>query len=157
MYWKKLGRIFNPSNYQNHQKLCTHSSNPTILKLHNDTVRVFFSGRDNKNRSSLGAFDLNMKTLKVENFHTKPFFTHGNNKTFFKDGVSVGTILTLNKNKYLYFMGWQNPKGEHWRGDIGRLKINEKGKIILDSKIPIIGKNQFDKVSVSYPWILKSK
>ena len=157
MNWKKLGRVFNPSQYKSHEKLKSHASNPTIVKLNNDLVRVFYSGRDIENRSSVGAFDFNMKTLKVQNNYYKPFFSPKNEKSFFRDGVSVGTALNFKGNKYLYFMGWQNPKTEHWRGDIGRLKILEKGIIILDPDHAIVSKNEVDRVSVSYPWIIKSK
>jgi hypothetical protein len=157
MIWKKLGRIYNPLNLKRHEKLLTHTSNPTILKLSKDLVRVFYSGRDKSNRSSVGAFDFNMKKLTIENDFFKPFIIFGDKKSFYGDGISIGTISEINSKKYLYFMGWQNPKGEHWRGDIGRLGIETDETLIIDPLYPIIGKNKIDNISVSYPWILKLK
>ena len=49
---ENLGRIFNPLNYSRHHHLQTHASNPTVYKIDNKKVRVFYSGRDKKNRSS---------------------------------------------------------------------------------------------------------
>ena len=51
-------------------------------------------------------------------------------------------------------MGWQNPKDSHWRGDIGRLKIDENYELKIDNHRPFIGvDNKFDKISLSYPWV----
>ena len=157
MQWEKIGRIFNPLNYDREDALISHASNPTVLKLRNELVRVFYSGRDKNNRSSVGAFDFNMKTLTVEKVFTKSLFRAEKNKSFFRDGVSVSTVIKIKSVNYLYFMGWQNPKKEHWRGDIGRLKIEKNGSLTLDSLRPVITKNIVDKISVSYPWIIKSK
>ena len=65
MKWKNLGRIFNPLNYSRHNQLQTHASNPTVYKINSEIVRVFYSGRDKKNRSSLGAFDFCLKNKKI--------------------------------------------------------------------------------------------
>ena len=157
MHWEKIGRIFNPSDYTRHEKLYTHASNPTVVKLQGDLIRVFYSGRDKKNKSSVGAFDFNMKTLNIEKVFFNPFAQPTKNTFFLKDGISVGTVIKIKSEEYLYFMGWQNPKLEHWRGDIGRFKLNKNGSLNLDPNHPIVSKNDIDNISVSYPWIIKSR
>ena len=67
MKWKNLGRIFNPLNYSRHHHLQTHASNPTVYKIDNKKVRVFYSGRDKKKILSIGAFDFCLKNKKIIN------------------------------------------------------------------------------------------
>lgn len=61
MKWKKLGSIYQPKRDLNHPKLITHAANPLPVHLHDDVYRVYFNGRDNKNRSSVGAIDFDIK------------------------------------------------------------------------------------------------
>ena len=72
MNWLKLGRIYNPEKTRRHSKLKTHVSNPTVIKLKKNIVRVFYSGRDKHNRSSVGAFDFDLYDLKVVNDYYEP-------------------------------------------------------------------------------------
>ena len=78
--WKKLGQIYNP----------------TIIKLNDNVIRVFYSGRDKQKRSSLGAFDFNMYQRRIEKDYFEPFITHGGKNSFFEDGISVGCAIEIN-------------------------------------------------------------
>ena len=53
-------------------------------------------------------------------------------------------------------MGWQNPKNEHWRGDIGRLILTDDLSLELESSKPFLSVKN-DPVSLSYPWVMKEK
>ena len=50
-HWRKIGRIFNPESELRHPKLVSHAANPLAILINDDTYRVYFSGRDHKNRS----------------------------------------------------------------------------------------------------------
>ena len=73
MYWKKIGRIFDPNSKKRHPKLKTHAANPLPVKIKDDIYRVFYSARDSKNRSSVGAFDFDIHKLKIIKDHWEPF------------------------------------------------------------------------------------
>ena len=154
MKWKNLGRIFNPLNYSRHNQLQTHASNPTVYKINSEKVRVFYSGRDKKNRSSLGAFDFCLKNKKITNNYFDPLFRFGPKNSFHQDGVSVSSVIKIENQIYLYFMGWQSSKNSHWRGDIGRVKLCINSNKISNPQL-VIGKNNIDKISVSYPFVKK--
>ena len=154
-YWEKLGQLFwpDPKNYKLHPKLLTHAANPLAIHLHDDVFRVLYSGRDGRNRSSVGGVDVDIVKRKVIKYYEEPFFQHGKPGSFYADGVSIGCSYAVNQTRYILFMGWQNPRDKHWRGDIGRLVVNPDLSLSLDSEIPHLGCNEIDPISLSYPWV----
>jgi hypothetical protein len=136
-----------------HAKLVSHAANPLPVHLDGDVYRVFFSGRDINNRSSVGAVDIDLRTLSIINEYHFPFFEYGSAGSFFADGVSIGNCYEVNGTRYMLFMGWQNAAGEHWRGEIGRLIITPEVTLELESSTPFMGRDETDPISLSYPWV----
>ena len=155
--WKKLGLIFSPSGKNRHPKLLTHAANPLPILIDGDLYRVFYSGRDANNKSSVGAVDIDIVKRKIIKEHNAPFFEHGPENSFYVDGVSIGNCYTVNGVQYMLFMGWQAPKDSHWRGDIGRLIVNTDLSLELDSKTPFMGSDNIDPISLSYPWVSRNE
>jgi hypothetical protein len=153
--WQKLGLIYCPSKIGRHPKLLTHAANPLPILIEEDVYRIFFSGRDSANRSSVGAVDIDIVKRKIVREHIQPFFENGSEDSFYADGVSIGNCYEVNGIKYMLFMGWQNPKDRHWRGDIGRLIVNPDLSLELDSKNPFMGSDSVDPISLSYPWVVR--
>lgn len=157
MSWNKLGRIFDPESKERHHKLATHAANPLPVHMGGDIYRVFYSARDSLNRSSVGAFDINLVTLEVMCEHFDPFFTHGEQGSYYEHGVSVGGCYSVDGIVYMLFMGWQNTDGKHWRGDIGRLLLDNKLELSIKDESPLIGISSVDPISLSYPFVIKEK
>ena len=155
--WKKLGLIYSTHGTHCHPKLLTHAANPLPMLIEGDLYRVFYSGRDINNKSSVGAVDIDIVKHKVIKVHNEPFFEHGPEGSFYEDGVSIGNCYTVNDVQYMLFMGWQTPKAGHWRGDIGRLVVTPDLSLVLDSNKPFMGSDDIDPISLSYPWVQKSK
>ncbi|WP_405120869.1 hypothetical protein [Pseudomonas leptonychotis] len=151
--WKKFGQVYVPKEGGLHPKLISHASNPLPVHLHGDIYRVFFSGRDENNRSSVGAVDIDLVRREVINEHCLPFFEHGPAGSFFADGVSIGNCYEVNGVRYMLFMGWQSPENGHWRGDIGRLIVTSDLTLELDTLEPFMGCDPVDPISLSYPWV----
>ncbi len=154
--WKKLGLLYSPSEKNQHPKLLSHAANPLPMLIENDTYRIFFSGRDANNRSSVGAVDIDIIQRKVIREYKEPFFEHGLTNSFYADGVSIGNCYEVNGTTYMLFMGWQNPKNDHWRGDIGRLIVKQDLSLELDTEYPFLSINTIDPISLSYPWVIKT-
>lgn len=157
MSWKKLGQIYNPIGSNRHPKLLTHASNPLPIHIEGDIYRIFYSGRDEQNRSSVGAVDVDIERRIVVKEYPQPFFKHGHEGSFYSDGVSIGNCYMANNVRYMLFMGWQNPKGGHWKGDIGRLIVHPDLTLELDTDTPFIGIDDIDPISLSYPWVLQEE
>lgn len=149
--WKKLGQLYDAPPL--HPKLVSHAANPLAVFLQGDNYRIYFSGRDAENRSSVGYADIDMGAHAVTYVHPEPVFQHGPEGSFYSHGVSIGNCYEAGGRRYMLFMGWHTPPGEHWRGEIGRLLL-ENGRLVLDPQAPLMGINAEDKVSLSYPWVL---
>ena len=153
--WRKLGLLYSPSGLNRHPKLLSHAANPLPVHIHENIYRIFFSGRDEKNRSSVGAVDIDIVSRAIIQEHYLPFFEHGDAQSFFADGVSIGNCYSVDGVTYMLFMGWQNPTGAHWRGDIGRLIVGKDLTLSLASETPFMACDAMDTLSLSYPWVEK--
>lgn len=153
MVWKKLGQIyaFQPID----KYLISHASNPLAVHIKNDIYRVFFSGRCKENKSSVGYVDIDIITHEVISSCEKVAFKYGKENSFYSHGVSIGNMYQVEEKNYIQFMAWQTRDGGHWRGDIGRLLVNDDfTTLTLDPKEVFIGCDNEDKVSLSYSWIM---
>jgi hypothetical protein len=155
MRWSKLGRLYVPQSV--HPKLATHAANPLPISLSEDVKRIFFSGRDGQNRSSVGFVDVDIVRREVVYICDKPVFEFGPADSFYSHGVSIGNCYEAGGQRYILFMGWQCPKVGHWRGDIGRLILENDFSLHLDGEDPFMASDPVDPVSLSYPWVTQER
>ena len=154
MKWAKLGQIYKvkPIN----ESLLTHASNPLPMHLNGDVYRVFYSGRNIDQKSSVGFVDINILTFEILQVCSKESFLFSSDPTsFYSHGVSIGNMYENNGEMFVIFMGWQVREGRHWRGDIGRLSLdNDKKSFRLRDNKPFLSINSEDMISLSYPWVM---
>ena len=154
--WRKLGLLYAPTGPNRHPKLASHAANPLPVQLHGDVYRIFYSGRDAANKSSVGAVDIDIVTREIVTDHRDPFFEHGAPGGFYESGVSIGNCYEAGGVRYMLFMGWQTPPGEHWRGDVGRLIVRPNLTLELDGSAPFMSASDVDPISLSYPWVRRN-
>lgn len=152
MKWNKLGQIFTVSG--TYKEIISHASNPLAFHLYDDVFRIFYSGRDVFNKSSVSFIDIDIITFEHVNNPDKVVFSYGQEGSFYSHGVSIGNCYSQNDKEYILFMGWQFKEGEHWRGDIGRLQIIDKKHLTLDPIQAFMEIDEEDKISLSYPWVM---
>ncbi len=155
MQWKKLGQLYCPQSV--HPKLASHAANPLAVSLADDVYRIFFSGRDGQNRSSIGFVDVDIVKREVVYIFDKPVFEHGPENSFYSHGVSIGNCYEADGQHYILFMGWQCPPGAHWRGHVGRLVLESNFAVRIDGLEPFMTTDLTDPVSLSYPWVLRGR
>ncbi len=153
MKWIKLGKIFECEAIN--EDLLTHASNPLAVHLNDDVFRVFFSGRNIQNKSSVGFVDIDIFTKDIKNISKETTFKYGDDNSFYSHGVSIGNMYTVGDRNYILFMGWQQKEGAHWRGDIGRLKLDKKILLSLNPSTEFMVSNgDGESISLSYPWVI---
>ncbi len=148
MKWIKKGRIFEPKGQFDWVK--THSMLPIPEHRGNDLYRVYFSGRDELNRSLVGyvEFDINnpKKILKISE---KPILDLGALGTFDDNGVTPSWVIDYDGRKYLYYVGWN--KGSTVRmAEMAGLAISTDGgeSFRRASKAPILERTDKEPLSL---------
>lgn len=151
--WEKMGLLYVPALKSRHPKLKSHAANPLPVHIGGDVFRVYFSGRDAQNRSSIGAVDVDIVTREVQQEIDTPLLEHGRKGTFSADGISIGNLYETNEGRRILYMGWQNPEDEHWRGDIGSINVHDDMSLSNTSVHPVMSVDAKDPISLSYPWV----
>jgi len=151
MRWRKLGRLY--AGDAIHPKLQSHAANPVAVPLEDDVYRIFFSGRDERNRSSVGHVDIELSRREVIACCGEPDFTFGPPGSYYADGVSIGCNYVVAGRRYMLFMGWRVPPTGHWYGQIGRLSMDDELALQADGDRPLLALDDTDPLSLSYPWV----
>jgi len=108
--WKKLGKVFDPTEHQNGDWLNEFAQAPHVLEFE-DYIRVYFSCRpesdENGQYVSYSAYvDLDKDTFDVLEVAKQPFLELGDIGTFDEFGTYPVSVLKEN-NKYMaYYGGW---------------------------------------------------
>lgn len=151
MIWKKLGKIYEIDN--DNPFLISHASNPLAIKIDQNIYRFFYTGRASDNKSSVSYVDIDIRLKKIIYDHKIPIITYGDENSFYSHGIGIGNLWEYDNKKYIGFMAWQVKNNEHWRGDIGKFEIQDNS-FALNPGI-LLGTDEEDKISLSYPFILK--
>lgn len=123
-----------------------YASVPCVQRLAKDNYRVYFSGRDTRNRSQIGFFDFCLdNTIKIKTVSKTPILANGNLGSFDESGVMASWILSHDDYLYLYYIGWSLGVTVPFYNSIG-LAISVDGGESFNkiSKGPIIVKDNFD-------------
>jgi len=154
MMWRKLGRVFCPE--RSTPWMQTHAANPVAETVGEHLCRVYFSTRDEKNRSSIAWLEIDLREpTRILRLCDRPVLTPGRAGTFDDSGVSMGCIVTVDEDRYLYYLGWNLGVTVPWRNSIG-LAVSKKGaEFARVSEAPVLDRGHHDPFSVSYPWVMR--
>jgi predicted GH43/DUF377 family glycosyl hydrolase len=153
MRWRKLGRIYAPDGRIPWAR--SHAANPVAEQVEGDLYRVYFSTRDELNRSSIGFVEIDIRSPnKIVRESENPVLSPGNLAMFDDSGASIGCIVPVGNRRYLYYMGWHLTVMVPWRNAIG-LAVSEApaGPFTRFSTFPIVALNDVDPYTISYPWV----
>lgn len=158
MKWRKLGWIFQPDN--NTPWMRSHASNPVAEHRRDDIFRVYFSSRDERNRSSIAWLEIDLRRPgEILRLAEAPVVAPGPPGTFDDSGASMGClVVAADGARYLYYVGWNLAVTVPWRNSIG-LAISAHPDAPFDkySAAPVLDRSRSDPYSVSYPSILRDE
>lgn len=104
--WEKKGLIIQPKTEL--WWMQTFAMVPVADHIEKDRHRIYFSGRDNQNRSQIGFVTVNISkgVIDVIDYATEPVLTIGELGTFDDNGVTPSWMVNEGGFKYLYYIGW---------------------------------------------------
>ena len=155
MHWRRLGLVWKPSGH--HPALLTHAALPVGFDLGGDLARIFFSGRDASNRSSIGSLVLRLGDApRVEEVAPQPVLTPGAIGSFDDAGCGMGCVVRHPQGDRIYYMGWNVGGSVPWRNAIG-LAVGDAaaGRFERYSAGPIMDRDTVDPYTLSYPCVLR--
>ncbi len=154
MRWRKLGRVFCPEN--EHAWMRTHAANAVAELRGGDLFRIYFSCRDDQNRSSIGWVEVDIRRpTEVVRISDAPVIGPGRAGAFDDSGTSMAWLVRHGSRRFLYYLGWNLGITVPWRNSIG-LAISEstEGEFVRYSQAPVLDRSKEDPYSISYPCVL---
>jgi len=156
MKWKKLGCIYKTAMNQGWQY--AHSMLPTAEFIENSICRVYFSGRDEQNRSLIGyfLFDVN-DPFRILDVAQEPVLGLGELGAFDDNGVTPSSIVSIGDTKYLYYIGWKPRSTTRMSLTPGVAISHDGGKVFKRiSKAPILHQTDSEPYFIlTAPFVLK--
>jgi hypothetical protein len=138
--------------------MAAYASYPTPLVLKNGTVRIFFSPRDSRNRSSIASLDLQLSEDRFDILALSgaPLLSPGPRGSFDDSGVTVSCVVPVADSVLVYYLGWNLSVTVPFRNSIG-LAIGTAEATILQrvSPAPIVDRCAIDPYSLGYAWVLR--
>ena len=138
MKWVKLGRVIIPQ--KDLDWMVTHAMLPVAEWIRDDVFRVYFSGRDNQNRSLIGYAEIDLNDPeKPLCYAPKCVLGLGALGCFDDNGVTPSWIVNSADKKYLYYVGW-NQGSTVRMGLVAGLAVSEDGGESFErvSRVPIL-------------------
>lgn len=135
----------------------SHMMIPTPMRLDEDILRLYFSGRNDQNQSCIGwiQIDLN-RPDKIADYSREPVLTPGALGCFDDNGVSPSCIVTDGDETLLYYIGW-NPGSTVRMHIFGGLAISRDGGERFErwSRAPIIERNRVNPYLNTAPFVMR--
>jgi hypothetical protein len=155
--WRRLGLVFAPPAAGADAALTSHAALPVPFPLGGDLLRVFYSGRDAANRSSVGSVVLRLgEAPRLEEADPAPVLRPGGLGAFDDAGIGLGSLVADPAGDRLYYMGWNVGGAVPWRNAIGlALGDARAARFERFSAGPLLDRDIHDPYSLSYPWVLR--
>ncbi len=154
MPWERLGRVFDPADTPDWA--VSHGALPIALHLHDDIFRIYFTSRNEKNRSQIGFCELALsQPQKILRFSQQPVIATGPLGAF-DDSGTTGAWVTAHQNKlYQYYTGWSLGVTVPFYYAIGLSISSDGGETFQKHSLaPVMGRHPIDPFLSAAPCVL---
>jgi hypothetical protein len=123
--WQKRGLIYHTDSRLPWAK--THAQIPTVDVLDENRLMIFFSSRDEVNRSLIARIEVDVHNpANIIYIHAEPLLLLGKIGAFDDCGMMPSSIVNWNGRKYLYYIGWNVRNTVPYQNSVG-LAVSEDG------------------------------
>lgn len=153
--WRKLGLLIEPDRALWWSR--SHAMVPTPQDLGGGLFKIYYSGRDDDNRSHIGwaLVDLSQSPKVIEQ-SAAPVLSPGELGCFDDNGVTPSCVIDRDDGLYLYYLGW-NPGSTVRMNLFGGLAISTDEGRSFDrwSRAPILERCSSDPFLNTAPWVIR--
>lgn len=151
--WKKLGRIFCSNGQMPWMQ--THSAVPFAEQIGEDIFRVYFTTRDQNNRSHIAHVDMEISPpYTVISISKEPVLKPGLLGEFDDSGAMGCWITKQEENRYLYYQGWNLGVTVPFRNSIGLATSHAGEQFRRYCPGPILDRSMFEPHFCATPCVL---
>lgn len=138
--WKKIGLIFSPSGETPWMK--SHAAVPIAESLGDDLFKIYFSSRDEFNRSFTGYIVIDiLRPINIIELSSKPVLAPGGIGEFDDSGAMATWLTSYQKKKFLYYIGWNLGVTVPFRNSIGLSISSQNDGFVRYSSGPILDRS----------------
>lgn len=157
MIWKKLGRIFDPETELAGSGL-RGALMPTVVSLGGDhsVVRVYYSPRDDSNRSQVHWFTVDLRDpSSILEKSAGPVLLPGDIGTYDDSGITLGSFVGDSEEGLLFYTGWNLTVTVPMNNSIGVAKLLPDGQFERFGRGPIMTRCLHEPYSCASPCVMK--
>jgi len=154
--WKPLGRIFKTEAMA--PWAVSHASHPLPLGIGQNRLRIYFSTRDEQNRSSAASIevDIDGERFDVVRGPEGPHFGPGKRGFFDADGVTMSSFVRNEGRLFGFYLGWTVLKHVPFANFIGLCVSDDDGATFQRvSTVPIVGRTRENPITIGYPFVIR--
>jgi hypothetical protein len=154
MRWRRIGRLFGSEGQ--YPWMASYAAMPFAERIEGDLYRVYFTSRDDRNRSHVGWIEIDMtrpdRTLRLSE---APLLGPGMLGRFDHAGATLSWVVTDAGKRYAYYVGWSLPQDVPYHPAIG-LVVGDAGRsspwVALPG--PVVERNPADPLFCTAPCVL---
>jgi predicted GH43/DUF377 family glycosyl hydrolase len=157
--WRKLGRIFNPTEIKNRDWMREYAQAPSVI-VFEDFVRVYFSTRqfpdaNGQYISRLAYIDLRKDNLfEIVNICKEPIMSLGGIGTFDEFGTYPASAIKTEDSVRIYYAGWTRCVSIPYNVAIGMAFSYDNGETFHRFRVtPLLPYTDYDPFVISGPKI----
>lgn len=144
MKWEKKGLIYSPK--PDHDWRVSHAQLPTIDRVNDDVLRIYYGTRDEFSRTVTTYIEV--EADRPENIlyvHDQPVLGLGELGCFDDEGAMPSWIVNHGGMKYLYYIGWNKGVSVSYRNSIGLAISDDNGKSFNRvHRGPVVDRTKFE-------------
>jgi len=153
MRWRRLGRIFHSEGQ--HSWMRTHAALPFAQNIEGDLYRIYFTARDENNRSHVGWLELELtRPDRILRLAESPLLSPGAPGTFDDAGTTLSWIVRHGERSYAYYIGWSLRRTVPYHLAIGVAVGGIQRPAVTRVSGPIIDRSRVDPFFCTAPCVL---
>jgi hypothetical protein len=154
--WVKRGRIFEVDG-QAAWMASRHAQMPVPVAVGDGRLRVYFSTRDEQNRSRSGFFETDAdQPASVAYVHDHPALNLGEPGAFDDRGVMASCVVEADGELYLYYVGFTTAVDSPYVTEVG-LAVSTDGGVSFTraESSPVLARDRGEHPGTNSPFILR--